>query len=250
LVSTSFIQILRSRATAILRSFSSSGSRRCSRSASAPRSRNCEMCWRSSRALARLIDHLLAVGDLGRRVEVAIEQLVLACPRSRAIAPRAREVADHRLVLPHLALAAAGDVARRHVAQPRPGLARGVEDILGAHRVDPQRALERRRERHQAGAVDDRVQTAGAVEVGELLVGEVAQRPADAPGTATIRPHEGRTAPRTSRSGRTPPDRDLLVEPLVGGVACAGPNEAVDTAYVGIAVQQSTALPCRRSRSS
>ncbi|HMG23587.1 MAG TPA: SDR family oxidoreductase, partial [Kofleriaceae bacterium] len=57
-------------------------------------------------ALARLVDHLLAIGDLGRRIEVAIDQL--GHP-GRALSGRqparrgaaglgAREVADHRLV--------------------------------------------------------------------------------------------------------------------------------------------------------
>src|SRR4029079_4377317 len=73
--------------------------------------------------LARLIDHLLAVGDLGRRIEVAVEQLGLAVPappaaRGRRVRLAAREVADDRLVLPDIAVALTGDVAGRDVAQP------------------------------------------------------------------------------------------------------------------------------------
>jgi uncharacterized protein YidB (DUF937 family) len=41
-------------------------------------------------------------------------------------------------------------------------------------------------------------------------------------------------AQRPERLGR----RDLLVEPLLGGVAGAGPDQAVDPADVGVAIEQ------------
>ena len=101
-----------------------------------------------------------AISAAGSKSRSSSSLLVVApVARDRA---RAREVADDRLVLPHVAFALAGDVAGRDVDEPRAELAREVEHVLRAHRVDAQRALERRRERHQAGAVDDDVDAACA----------------------------------------------------------------------------------------